>query len=122
MHFVRCMDAGRRVAFGSDWSVAPATPIEGIYAAVTRRTLDDANPGRLDTGAENNGGAVTACIYDDKPPTLHLTRHIKGMLKPGMLADFVLLDRDLTAIPPETIRDTRILRTVIGGKTVYPVK
>ena len=36
-----------------------------------------------------------------------------------MLADFVILDRDLTAIPPETIRDTKVLRTVVGGKTVF---
>jgi predicted amidohydrolase YtcJ len=41
------------------------------------------------------------------------------MLKPGMLADFVLLDRDLTQIDPETIRDTEILRTVVGGEVVY---
>jgi predicted amidohydrolase YtcJ len=44
---------------------------------------------------------------------------IKGMLKPGMLADFVLLDRDLTAMPAESIRDTQILKTVVGGVVVY---
>ena len=44
---------------------------------------------------------------------------IKGTLKPGMLADFVLLDRDLTAIPPEEIRDVQVLRTIVGGRVVY---
>jgi hypothetical protein len=44
---------------------------------------------------------------------------LKGMLKPGMLADFVLLDRDLTAIPAESIRDTQVLKTVVGGSVVF---
>jgi predicted amidohydrolase YtcJ len=43
----------------------------------------------------------------------------KGMLKPGMLADFVLLDRDLTNITPDAIRGTQVLRTIVGGRTVY---
>ena len=43
----------------------------------------------------------------------------KGMLKPGMLADMVLIDRDLTAIPPETIRDAQVLKTIVGGRVVY---
>jgi predicted amidohydrolase YtcJ len=43
----------------------------------------------------------------------------KGTLKPGMLADFVLLDRDLTTISPETIRDTKVLKTVVGGRVVF---
>ena len=41
------------------------------------------------------------------------------MLKPGMLADMVLIDRDLTAIPPETIRDAKVLKTIVGGRVVY---
>ena len=43
----------------------------------------------------------------------------KGTLAPGMFADFIVLDRDLTAIPPPKILGTRVLRTVVGGKTVY---
>ena len=119
--FRSLMDAGARVAFGSDWSVAPATPIEGIYAAVTRRTLDDANPDGW-IPAQKITVEQSLHAYTTQAAYASFDEHIKGMLKPGMLADFVLLDRDLTAIPPETIRDTRILRTVIGGKTVYPVK
>lgn len=116
--FRALLDAGARVAFGSDWSVAPATPIEGIYAAVTRRTLDDANPGgwiaeqKITVDAALHAYTTTAAYasFDEAN---------RGMLKAGMLADFVLLDRDLTAIAPETIRDTQILRTVVGGKTVF---
>jgi predicted amidohydrolase YtcJ len=116
--FRSLLDAGARVSFGSDWSVAPATPVEGIYAAVTRRTLDDANPdGWLPAQKITVEQAMHA--YTTQAAYASYEETIKGMLKPGMLADFVILDRDLTAIPPETIRDTQILRTIVGGKTVF---
>jgi len=116
--FRALLDSGARVAFGSDWSVAPATPVEGIYAAVTRRTLDDANPNgwvpeQKITVEEALHAYTTTAAYAS------FDENLKGMLKPGMLADFVLLDRDLTDIPPETIGDTQILRTVVGGMTVF---
>ena len=116
--FRSLLDAGARVSFGSDWSVAPATPIEGIYAAVTRRTLDDANPdgwipGQKVTVEQSLHAYTTVAAYSS------YEENIKGMLKPGMLADFVLLDRDLTAIPPESIRDTQVLRTVLGGDVIF---
>lgn len=116
--FRSLIDAGARVAFGSDWSVAPATPIDGIYAAVTRRTLDGANPvgwvpEQKVTVEQALHGYTTVAAYAS------FEEEIKGMLRPGMLADFVLLDRDLTTIPPESIRDTQILRTVVGGAIVY---
>ncbi|HZI41426.1 MAG TPA: amidohydrolase [Gemmatimonadaceae bacterium] len=111
-------DANVRLAFGSDWFVAPATPIEGIYAAVTRRTLDDKNPGgwipEQKIGVEDALRAYTAnAAYAE------FAEKDKGTLAKGMLADFVILDRDLTKIAPETIRDTKIVMTVVGGKPVY---
>jgi len=116
--FRSLLDAGARVSFGSDWSVAPATPIDGIYAAVTRRTLDGANPGgwipeqKITVEEALHAYTTTAAFasFDEDN---------RGMLKAGLLADFVLLDRDLTAIEPESIRDTRVLRTVVGGRTVF---
>ncbi|MDH3988304.1 MAG: amidohydrolase [Gammaproteobacteria bacterium] len=116
--FRSLIDAGATVTFGSDWSVAPATPIEGIYAAVTRQTLDGANPGgwvpeQIVTVEQSLHAYTTAAAYAS------FEENIKGMLKPGMLADFVLLDRDLTQIDPEAIRNTEILRTVVGGEVVY---
>jgi predicted amidohydrolase YtcJ len=116
--FRSLIDAGARVSFGSDWSVAPATPIDGIYAAVTRRTLDGANPGgwypqQKVTVEQSLHAYTTVAAYAS------FEEDIKGMLKPGMLADFVLLDRDLTAIPLKSIRDTKILRTVVGGAVVF---
>jgi len=116
--FRSLIDAGARVTFGSDWSVAPATPIEGIYAAVTRRTLDDANPDgwipeQKVTVEQSLHAYTTVAAYAS------FEENIKGMLKPGMLADFVLLDRDLTDIPVDSIRETRILKTVVGGTIVF---
>jgi predicted amidohydrolase YtcJ len=119
--FRSLMDAGARVAFGSDWSVAPATPIEGIYAAVTRRTLDDANPGGW-VPAQKITVEQALHAYTTAAAYASFDEGIKGMLRPGMLADFVLLDRDLTDIPPETIRATQILVTVVDGKVVYRTK
>jgi hypothetical protein len=116
--FRSLIDAGARVTFGSDWSVAPATPIEGIYAAVTRRTLDGANPdGWIPEQKVTVEQALHA--YTTDAAYASFEENIKGMLKPGMLADFVLLDRDLTAIPRETIRDTQVLKTVVNGKVVF---
>jgi len=110
--------AGARLAFGSDWDVAPPTPIEGIYAAVTRRTLDGKNPGgwipeQKITVEEALRAYTTGAAYasfDEKR---------KGSLTRGKLADFVIIDRDLTTIPPEQIRDAKVVMTVVGGKVVY---
>jgi predicted amidohydrolase YtcJ len=119
--FRSLIDAGARVSFGSDWSVAPATPIDGIYAAVTRRTLDGANPdGWIPAQKISVEQALHA--YTTVAAYASFDEDRKGMLKPGMLADFVLLDRDLTAIPAAQIRDARVLRTIVGGKLVFTAK
>jgi len=116
--FRSLIDSGAHVSFGSDWYVAPATPIEGIYAAVTRRTLDDANPdGWVSEQKITVEQALHAYTYEGAYASFEEDR--KGTLKPGMLADFVLLDRDLTTIAPETIRDAKVLKTVVGGRVVY---
>jgi len=116
--FRSLLDAGARVTFGSDWSVAPATPIEGIYAAVTRRTLDDANPDGWIPG-QKVSVEQSLHAYTTDAAYASFEEDIKGKLAPGMLADFVLLDRDLTVIPAESIRDSKILRTVVGGAVVF---
>lgn len=116
--FKSILDARATLAFGSDWFVAPPTPLEGIYAAVTRRTLDNKNPEgwfpeqkitvEQALRAYTMGSAYAS--FDEKD---------KGSLEVGKLADLVLIDRDLTAIPPEQIRDAHVLVTVVGGKPVY---
>jgi hypothetical protein len=111
-------DAGARLAFGSDWFVAPPTPLEGIYAAVTRRTLDDRNPGgwvpeQKITVEDALRAYTTGAAYAS------FDENDKGTLERGKLADLVIIDRDLTAIPPETIRDARIMLTMVGGRIVH---
>jgi predicted amidohydrolase YtcJ len=112
------LDAGATLAFGSDWFVAPPTPLEGIYAAVTRRTLDDANP--RGWYPEQKIGIEDALRgYTSGSAFASFEENDKGTLTRGKLADLVMIDRDLTAIAPETIREARIMMTVVGGQIVY---
>ena len=116
--FRSLLDAKAKVAFGSDWFVAPPTPLEGIYAAVTRRTLDDRNPGGW-VPSQKITVEEALRAYTGTAAWSSFEEGEKGMLRMGMLADFVLVDRDLTRIAPETIRDARVLMTVVGGKVVH---
>lgn len=119
--FKSLMDAGATVAFGSDWFVAPPTPLEGIYAAVTRRTLDDKNP---DGWVPEQKITVEQALqaYTLNAAYASFEEDIKGSLEPGKLADFVILEKDITTIDPTAIRDVKVLRTVVGGKVVYVMK
>ncbi|MEP7065310.1 MAG: amidohydrolase [Gemmatimonadota bacterium] len=116
--FKAILDAGARLAFGSDWSVAPPTPIEGIFGAVTRETLDGKHPGGwIPEQKITVEDALRA--YTSGSAYASFEENIKGTLEPNKLADFVLIDRDLTRTPPAQIRDARIMMTVVGGRTVY---
>jgi predicted amidohydrolase YtcJ len=116
--FRALLDAGARVAFGSDWFVAPPTPLEGIYAAVTRRTLDDANPGGW-VPAQRITVEEALRAYTSDAAYASFEEQEKGTITRGKLADLVLLDRDLTRISPESIGQTRVLATMLGGRIVY---
>lgn len=116
--FRSLLDAGAKLAFGSDWFVAPPTPLEGIYAAVTRRTLDDRNPGGW-IPEQKIGVEDALRAYTIGAAYASFEEGIKGSLERGKLADLVLIDSDITQIPPEAIRDARILLTVVGGRIVY---
>jgi predicted amidohydrolase YtcJ len=115
--FRSLLDAKARLAFGSDWSVAPATPLEGIYAAVTRRTLDDKNPdGWVPAQKITVEEALRAYTSGGAYASFDESR--KGSLTAGKLADLVLIDRNLFEIPPEQIREAKALVTMVGGKIV----
>jgi len=112
------IDQGAHLGFGSDWTVAPLDPILGIYAAVTRRTLDGRNPeGWFPAQKITVAEALRAYTTENAYGVFAEGR--RGVLKPGARADLVLLDRDLTLIPPTDIPNTRVLVTVAGGRVVY---
>jgi len=116
--FRSLLDAKARLVFGSDWTVAPLDPILGLYAAVTRRTLDDKNPGGwLPAEKISLDEALRAYTVTNAYGVFAETT--RGILKPGYRADLVLLDQDLFSIPPEAIETARIRATVAGGKVVY---
>ena len=116
--FRALLDAGATLAFGSDWFVAPPTPIEGIYAAVTRRTLDDRNPGGwVPQQKITVEEAIRAYTAGGAFASFEESR--KGTLAPGKLADFVMLDRNLFEIPPDRIREVHPVLTVVGGRQVF---
>jgi predicted amidohydrolase YtcJ len=116
--FRSLLDSGARLAMGSDWPVAPATPLEGIYAAVTRRTLDGRHPDgwypeQKITVEEALRGYTVHAAYAS------FAEADTGSLVRGKLADFALFDRDITRIDPSEIRDARVDATVVGGRVVY---
>ena len=116
--FRSLLAASAPLAFGSDWFVAPPTPLEGIYAAVTRRTLDDLNPGGW-VPEEKLSVEEALVAYTRSAAWSAFAESDLGMLKKGFLADFVILDRDLTVIPAEEIRNARVVATVVGGEIVH---
>lgn len=116
--FRSLLDVGAPVAFGSDWTVAPISPLLGIYAAVTRRTLDDRNPGgwipeQKITVEEALRAYTAGSAYAAFEETT------KGRLAAGYVADFVVLSDDLFAIDPVKIRDVTVVKTVAGGREVF---
>ena len=119
--FRSLLDSGARLSFGSDWYVAPASVIEGIHAAVTRRTLDGAHP---DGWVPEQKITVEEALraYTVAGAYASYDENNRGQLKAGMLADFVVLDRDLTTIDVDDIRGTQVLRTVVGGRSVFELE
>jgi predicted amidohydrolase YtcJ len=110
------LDHGVRIAFGTDYPVEPLAPFRGVYAAVTRKNeagTKEYFPEQKLTIQQALAAYTTGSAY------AQFAEHEKGTLALGMLADFVVLDRDLTAIPASEILKTQVLRTVVGGKTVY---
>jgi predicted amidohydrolase YtcJ len=112
------LDHGVRLAFGSDWTVAPLNPMLGLYAAVTRATLDGKNPNAWFPEQKLTlNEAIEA--YTMGSAFAEFREKEKGSLTPGKLADVVVLDTDLFATSPEKIKDAAVRFTIVGGKIVY---
>jgi predicted amidohydrolase YtcJ len=116
--FRRLLDQQARLAFGSDWFVAPPTPLEGIYAAVTRRTLDDRHPGGW-VPEEKISVEQALRAYTVDAAYASFEESVKGTLAAGRAADLVMLERNIFEIPSEEIRDVKVALTAVGGRIVH---
>lgn len=112
------LDHGVTLAFGTDWDVAPLNPLLGLYAAVTRATLDGKNPqGWIPEQKITLAEAVEA--YTLGSAFAEFQEKEKGSITPGKLADMVILSGDIFAIKPEAIRNVKVETTIVGGRIVY---
>ena len=116
--FRTLLDTGAVLAFGSDWTVAPLNPMEGLKAAVTRQTLDGKNPnGWIPEQKISLAEAIRA--YTVGSAYAEFQEKVKGSLTPGKLADLVLLDCDIFKIDPAQIDKVKVTLAVVDGKVVW---
>lgn len=116
--FRALIDSGAVLAFGSDWTVATLDPLWGVYAAVTRRTLDDQNPGGW-IPAQKISVDEALRAYTMGNAYALFREHELGSLTPGKLADIAVIDRDLLTMPAESLAHARVAVTIAGGKVVF---
>jgi len=112
------LDAGATLAFGSDWPVAPLDPLLGIYAAATRRTLDDKNP---DGWVPEQRITVSQAVHAYTMGSAFAEHQdtVKGSIEPGKLADLVVLSADIFSIPPAEIKNVKVDLTIFEGRVVH---
>jgi predicted amidohydrolase YtcJ len=116
--FRSLLDTGAVLAFGSDWTVAPLNPLEGIKAAVTRQTLDGKHPNGWNPEQKISiDEAVRA--YTVGSAYAEFAEKVKGTITPGKLADIVMLDRDIYEGAPAEIDKARVVLTIMDGRIVF---
>ena len=112
------LDHGVRLAFGTDWTVAPLNPLLGLYAAVTRETTDGKNPGGWFPEQKLTLPEAIEAYTMGSAYTEFREKEV-GSLTPGKFADVVVLDSDLFSISPEKIKDVAVTHSFVGGKLVF---
>ncbi len=112
------LDAGARIAFGTDYTVEPLNPMEGLYAAVTRKDrLGEEGEGWFPEEKLSMEEAIR--LYTLGSAYSQFMEDRKGMIKPGYLADIVITDKDLMTIPDDEIMTTTVDYTIVGGRIVF---
>ena len=114
-------DAGAVQAFGSDYPVYPMDVIRGMYTAVTRMTPEGTPKGGWYPAGRIGVEAALRHYTRDAAYAAFMEQEV-GMLRVGMLADFVVLSEDLLSVPPEQLLRVQVVRTVVGGREVFPVR
>jgi len=113
--------AGVKIAFGTDWTVEPINPMLGIYAAVTREFPEGGPEGGWFPEEKMTLEQAVEC-YTLGSAYAEFQEHVKGAIRPGMLADLVVLDKNMFEIPPKEILNTNVDMTILGGNVVYERK
>ncbi len=116
--FKSFLDAGANICFGTDWYVAPLNPMLGLYAAVTRRTLDEKNPDGWIPEQKISVEDAIRC-YTINSAYASFEENIKGSIEVGKLADLVVLSENILEIDPVRIKDVEVEMTVFDGKIIY---
>lgn len=116
--FKSFLEAGVKLCFGTDWYVAPLNPMLGLYAAVTRRTLDEKNPDGWIPEQKISIEDAIKC-YTINSAYAAFEENIKGSIETGKLADMIVLSDDLLSIDPINIKDVEVLMTIFDGKIIY---
>jgi predicted amidohydrolase YtcJ len=111
--------AGARLAFGTDWPVESLNPMEGIYSAVSRKSISDKAGGPWLPG-ESLSREKAVEFYTLGSAYASFEENIKGSLQKGKLADIVVLSKDIFTIPEEELLNTEVVYTILGGKVIYP--
>jgi len=106
-------DAGAHVVFASDWPVSPIDPILGMQAAILRKRWAKSDPDQSFSLIEALAGYTVEGAYAG------FMEHRKGRLKPGFLADLVVLSADIEATDPENLHTVQVVSTICGGKVTY---
>lgn len=112
------LEAGARVAFGSDWTVAPLDPIAGVFAAVTRRTVDGRNPGGW-VPSQRIGVESALRAYTRDAAYAGFSDSTTGFIGRGAYADLVILDRNPLAVDPVGLESVQVVHTMVEGETVF---
>ncbi len=111
-------DAGGRLAFGTDWPVVGLDPIPGLHTAVTRQTLE---------GEPKGGFIPEQCLtlhealraYTSGAAFAEFAEQEKGSLEAGKLADIVVWDRDIFAVPVNQVKNAKVMKTIYDGQVVF---
>lgn len=113
------LDHGVTLAFGTDYPVEAVNPFRGLYAAVTRMNVEGTQ-----TFEPQEKISLHEAIYAYTQASAfgEFRERVKGKLTPGYLADFVVLDRDITKVTPQALLATKVLMTVVNGDVVYESK
>jgi predicted amidohydrolase YtcJ len=106
------------MVFGSDWPVVTLSPLEGIYAAVTRRIIDGKNPEGWFAGQKLSVSEALRAYTIQAARELGEQKN-RGSLRSGKLADLVVLSQDLLSIDPVEIKTTEVVMTLVGGRVVF---